>query len=99
MTDGFRDPLVVVEMTRGDLNDMLAEAAERGAVLALDRLGLHDENAVHDLRELRDLVTAWRDIRRDVRQSVTKSVTTAVLLLILLGVTAWATGLLPAKMP
>ena len=62
-----------------DLDDMLERAAERGAKLALERLGLHDADAGRDIDELRTLLDAYRQTRRAVVITVIKWVTTAVL--------------------
>jgi hypothetical protein len=46
--------------------EMLAQAGELGATRALQRLGLADEGAAGDVRELRDLLRAWRDAKASV---------------------------------
>ena len=42
---------------------LVEEASEMGAGRALDRLGLSDRAAEDDLRELRQLLSAWRDAK------------------------------------
>jgi len=49
-----------------DLNQMIERSAQRGARLALSELGLEDHQAPRDLRDLRNLLIAWRRIRRQV---------------------------------
>lgn len=50
-------------MTEQNL-EILAQAGELGATRALQRLGLADEGAAGDVRELRELLRAWRDAKR-----------------------------------
>ena len=49
--------------TGARLEDLLAEAGERGATRVLARLGLADESAGRDVKELRELLGAWRDAK------------------------------------
>lgn len=69
-----------------DFEKMLNRAAERGAERCLAQLGLENGSAARDIRELRDLLEAWRDARRTFWQTVVKVITTAVLALIVAGV-------------
>jgi hypothetical protein len=55
--------------------EVLERVAESGAAKALARLGLHDEHAERDIRELRTLLESWRAVRRDVRDTVVKTIT------------------------
>ena len=48
-----------------DLNTLIEGVARRGARLALAELGLEDHHAPRDLRDLRNLLTSWRRIRRE----------------------------------
>lgn len=61
------------------LREMIREAAEEGAMEALRRVGLHDETAVDDVRELRGLLKACRDARSTIWQTMVRLGTTAVL--------------------
>lgn len=45
------------------LRAIAEEAGELGATRALTRLGLADEGAAGDVRELRELLRAWRDAK------------------------------------
>ena len=50
---------------------MLEAAAEKGAKKALADVGLSDEEAIHDVHELRDLLDGWREVKRPLaRQSL-----------------------------
>lgn len=46
------------------LRAIAEEAGELGATRALTRLGLTDAGAAEDVRELRELLRAWRDAKR-----------------------------------
>ena len=66
-------------ITKVQLVKMLEEASDKGATKALCRIGLHDEDAVHDVKELRNLLDGWRDTRKNVRATIVKGVTIVVL--------------------
>lgn len=68
-----------------DLDDLLTRAAERGAERCLAHLGLENGHAARDIRELRDLLEAWRDARHTAWQTVIKVVTTGLLAIIVVG--------------
>lgn len=63
----------------------LEKAAEEGAKKALASLGLHDEDAAEDVRELRNLLEGWRDAKKAVIQTLFKSITTLLLTLLAAG--------------
>lgn len=73
-------------MRRDDFEDLLDRAAEKGAERVLAQLGLENGRAARDIRELRDLLEAWRDARRTAWQTVVKVVTTGILAALLVGV-------------
>ena len=75
----------LVLMRREDFDDLLDSAAERGAERCLAHLGLENGHAARDIRELRDLLEAWRDARRTAWQTIIKVVTTGLLAVILVG--------------
>jgi hypothetical protein len=58
---------------------ILEAAAEKGAKKALADVGLSDEEAIHDVHELRDLLDGWREVKKAVGQTVAKFLTTLVL--------------------
>jgi hypothetical protein len=68
-----------------DLNELLTNAAERGAERALASLGLENGHAAADIRDLRGLIESWREARKTAWQTVIRTVTTAVLALLLVG--------------
>jgi hypothetical protein len=54
---------------------LLERAAHDGARRVLHELGLADENAPADLRELRGLLDGWRDFKTTVRRTFWKTAT------------------------
>lgn len=79
-------PRQCLKITPAELEDMLNRAAERGAERCLAHLGLENGHAARDIRELRDLLEAWRDARRTAWQTSVKVITTGLLAALLLGV-------------
>ena len=69
-----------------DLDQLLTKAAEKGAERCLAHLGLENGHAARDIRELRDLLDAWRDARRTAWQTIIKAITTGILAAIIIGV-------------
>ena len=67
-----------VNLTPDELEAMLDRAAKRGAKLVLRELGLHDESASIDIREIRGLLDTWRQTRQSVWNTFIKITTVAV---------------------
>ena len=61
---------------------MLERASEKGAQRALERVGLHDEQALKDVHDLRDLLDMWRQVRTGALRSLGKIVMLGLLLII-----------------
>lgn len=61
------------------LEEMIERAAKRGAKEALESIGLHDDSAGHDVRELRGLLEAWRGAKKTAWKTVTQAITMALL--------------------
>ncbi|MFN6960683.1 MAG: DUF6127 family protein [Rhodocyclaceae bacterium] len=72
-------------LRREDFEDLLDRATERGAERCLTHHGRENGSAARDIRELRDLLEAWRDARRTAWQTTIKVVTTAILAALLVG--------------
>ena len=87
MTEADKPALVenMVLLRREDFDELLDRAAERGAERCLAHLGLENGSAAKDIRDLRDLLEAWRDARRTAWQTVIRVATTGVLALLLVG--------------
>lgn len=72
-------------LRRGDFDELLDRAAERGAERVLAHLGLENGHAARDIRELRDLLEAWRDARHTAWQTFVKVLTTGLLAALVIG--------------
>jgi hypothetical protein len=68
-----------IKLTPEELEEMLDNAARRGAKEALRSIGLLDDDAAKDIIEMRSLLEAWRDTRRSVWSTVVKLTTVGVL--------------------
>jgi hypothetical protein len=87
MTEPEKPALIenMLLLRREDFDDLLDRAAERGAERVLAHLGLENGHAARDIRELRDLLDAWRDARHTAWQTTVKLITTAILTALLIG--------------
>ncbi|MFW2829106.1 DUF6127 family protein [Sphingomonas sp. ID0503] len=74
------------------LRAITEEASAAGAERALARLGLGDEGAVGDVRELRELLSAWRDAKKSAVRAVIGWVARVAFALVLIGI-AFQAGL------
>ena len=79
------EPDAPITLRPEDLDDLLTRAAERGAERCLAHLGLENGHAARDIRELRDLLEAWREARHTAWQTIIKVATTGLLAVILVG--------------
>jgi len=68
-----------------ELDALLEQAAERGARRALERLGLHDDEAGKDIHDLRTLIDSWRDAKRTVAKAFIQWFTIGLLGLLTVG--------------
>jgi hypothetical protein len=84
----------ITTLTDDQLERMLDRAGKRGAVEALRAIGLEDETAGSDIREVRTLLTAWRETKRTIWQQVVKMVVTLLLAAMAAGLAllAWTQG-------
>lgn len=87
MTDSEKPALVenMLLLRKEDFDELLAHAAERGAERVLSHLGLENGHAARDIRELRDLLEAWREARHTAWQTFVKLLTTGILAALLVG--------------
>ena len=65
-------------LTIEELESMLDRAAKRGAKTVLAELGLKDESAEADIREIRGLLETWRSTRLSIWNTFVKITTVAV---------------------
>ncbi len=88
MTDP-ENPAALVEnmilLRKEDFEELLAHAAERGAERVLSHLGLENGHAARDIRDLRDLIEAWREARHTAWQTFIRVLTTGILAALLVG--------------
>jgi len=69
----------MADLTEEQIEAMLDRAAKKGASQALRELGLQDEDAASDIKEMRGLLDAWRLTKRSVWATTVKMGTVAVL--------------------
>jgi hypothetical protein len=67
-----------IKLTTEELEEMLDRSAKRGAKLVLRELGLQDETAAVDIREIRSLLDTWRQTRLSIWNTFIKITTIAV---------------------
>lgn len=65
---------------------LIEEASDLGAQRALERLGLADRRAQGDVRELRELLSAWRDAKKAARGALIGWAVRIALAILLLGI-------------
>ena len=82
MTPADKDTIC---LPRAQFEALLETSAERGARKALERLGLHDDEAVADIRDLRDLLGVMRLAGKTFITTSVKAVTIAIFALLVLG--------------
>jgi len=82
-------PAALVEnmilLRKEDFEELLNHAAERGAERVLSHLGLENGHAARDIRDLRDLIEAWREARHTAWQTFIRVLTTGLLAALLVG--------------
>jgi hypothetical protein len=76
----------MLNMTEQEVEAMLDRAARKGAEQALQDIGLSDQEAYDDMREIRNLLDAWRATKQTVGQTVAKLLTTAILFALAAGI-------------
>jgi hypothetical protein len=68
------------------LRAIVEESSELGANRVLDRLGLDDDRAQHDLDELRELLAAWRAAKASASKAVIEWLVRGVMAVLLIGI-------------
>ena len=90
MTDIHETPASKVNP---DWNVIIEQAAKRGARKALAEIGLDDQAACRDVRDLRELLTNWRRIRREATRSlITVGVRGILIFMVLMAAFVIGTG-------
>ena len=72
-------------MTEAEMEAMIERAAEAGARKALREVGLSDEDANHDVTELRNLLDSFRSAKRTVGKTIVQALTTLFLAALMAG--------------
>lgn len=73
--------------TSDELKSLVEAAAEAGAKKALADIGLHDDDAGDDVKELRGLLESWRVAKQEAWKTAVGMVTKGALICLMLG--AW----------
>lgn len=77
-----------------DWNLIIEQAAKRGARKALAEIGLDDQAACRDVRDLRELLTNWRRIRHEATRSlITFGVRAILIFMVLMSAFVITTGM------
>ena len=66
-------------MTEAEMEAMIEKAAAAGARTALREVGLSDDDANSDVRELRNLLDSFRSAKRTVGKTIVQAITTIFL--------------------
>ena len=69
----------MADLTEEQLEAMLDRAAKKGAAEALREVGLQDEDAANDIKEMRGLLDAWRLTKKSMWSTTVKMGTVAIL--------------------
>ena len=72
-------------MTEAEMEAMIERAVEAGARKALREVGLSDEDANHDVTELRNLLDSFRSAKRTVGKTLVQALTTVFLAALMAG--------------
>ena len=72
-------------MTEAEMEAMIEKAAEAGARKALREVGLSDDDANSDVRELRNLLDSFRSAKRTVGKTIVQALTTLFLAALMAG--------------
>ena len=75
-----------VRMPEEEFEELLELAAERGAKKALADVGLVDEHAANDIRDMRSLLSALRVAKHTAWSTVIRLITTGLILALMAGV-------------
>lgn len=78
--------------TRALIREIAAEASKTAVEESFRRLGLHDEHAGNDVRELRDLLDNWRSAKTNLLHRLLNWVFTVALAIAAAWAAVWQTG-------
>ncbi|MBI1775214.1 MAG: hypothetical protein HYR63_07705 [Proteobacteria bacterium] len=77
-------------MGQGELAQLMERAAEAGARKALAAVGLSDEDAASDVRDLRGLLDAFRTVKHMVAHTIVNTAARVLTIAVIAGLMAWA---------
>lgn len=60
------------QLTWEEFNELMGAVAERGGHEALKKLGLSDDDAIRDIRDVRDLIKGYRVVKSTVWTQIVK---------------------------
>jgi hypothetical protein len=72
-------------MNEAEMEALIEKAAAAGARTALREVGLSDEDANSDVRELRNLLDSFRSAKRTVGKTIVQALTTLFLAALIAG--------------
>lgn len=79
-------PIVATyNLSKDEIHQIIEEAALLGAKKALYDIGLHDDQAGHDVKELRSLLDSWRSAKTVAWKTVVQTLTVGFLSLLAVG--------------
>jgi len=75
-----------MDKSDSEIDALIERAAEAGATAVLVKIGLNNgDKAARDIRELRDLLAAWRAAKRTAWQTAVRMMTIGFILALLAG--------------
>lgn len=75
----------ICDLSENELHDFLTSVAREGASQALGNVGLNDENAIYDLKDLRDALRAFRVFRKGAIQQLGRELINGIKWVLILG--------------
>ena len=72
-------------ISKSELEELMEKASKKGAKMALAELGLDDSSAVIDIRDLRELIKAFRMAKKDSFRIFVKWIVIGIITLITAG--------------
>ena len=75
----------IVKIDEEHMRLLVKDAAEEGANNALAKLGLNDEKAGKDIKELRDLMSMYRVVTSEALRTMTRTITVAIIGMLAMG--------------
>lgn len=82
----------LITLSRRDLDALVERAAEIGSKKALAAVGLHDDEAPGDIRDLRSLIDGWRALKHTALKTLVGLVVKGFVVLFLIGLVFWVRG-------